>query len=59
MDPDDGLLEDCGRIQVVSPLVISIHAIYNTEEPYCSRDIRVSVRLHIYYGLSNVSHGFH
>ena len=47
MDPDDGLLEDRGRIQVISPLVIFVHVIYNTEVPSCSQNIRVSVRLHI------------
>ena len=26
-DPDDGLLEDRGKIQVISPLIISVHAI--------------------------------
>ena len=62
MDPDDGLLEDRGRIQVISPLVISVHAIYNTEVPSCSRNICVSVCLYvcencylsIHYDLFNV-----
>ena len=29
--------------QVISPLITCVHAIYNTEVPCCSRNIRVSV----------------
>ena len=37
MDSDDGLLEDHGRIQVISPLFIFVHVVRNNEEPSCSR----------------------
>ena len=36
MDPDDGLFKDRGRIQVISPLFITVDAIRNEEEPSCS-----------------------
>ena len=47
MDPEDGLLKGRGRIQVISPLSILVHAIYNEKNHLVPEYSRVYISLYM------------
>ena len=67
MNPDDGLVKDRGRIQVISPLLL-LYMLFIIQKNHLVLEIYVLKfscicenidYLSIYYGLLNVSRGFH
>ena len=67
MDPEDGLVEGHGRIQVISPISTIVHAIYNEKNHIVLEYSRVYIslymckycQLNIQYCLYDIIHELH